>query len=138
MESRRKKRWRLALGAMTVQAAGVAYHLLVRPRMLVWGMTQQEARRPLPGDELEPDPVVNTTHAVTIDAPPSVIWPWIVQVGGYGRAGWYTHDWVERLLFAGRYAEGHSATRIHPEFQDLGGGRLHLPGPRGEVAGAGS
>jgi hypothetical protein len=51
--------------------------------MLVWGMTQQEARRPLPGDELEPepDPLVNTTHAVTIDAPPSVIWPWIVQVG---------------------------------------------------------
>lgn len=118
MDSRRKKRWQLALGAMTVQAAGAAYHLLVRPRMLVWGMTQQEARRPLPGDELEPDPVVNTTHAVTIDAPPSAIWPWIVQVG-YGRAGWYTHDWVERLLFAGKYAEGHSATRIHPEFQDL-------------------
>jgi hypothetical protein len=65
MDSRRKQRWRLALGAMTVEAAGAAYHLLVRPRMLVWGMTEQEARRPLPGDELEPDPVVNTTYAVT-------------------------------------------------------------------------
>jgi hypothetical protein len=45
--------------------------------------------------------VVNTTHAVTIDAPPSAIWPWIVQAG-YGRAGWYTHEWVERLLLAGK------------------------------------
>ena len=48
-------------------------------------------------------------------------WPWIVQMG-MGRAGFYTHEWVERPL--GGYAEGHSATRIHPEFQDLKVGDL--------------
>lgn len=42
---------------------------------------------------------------------------------GIGRAGFYTHDWVERLLFHARYVEGrHSATRIHPELQQLGVG----------------
>jgi hypothetical protein len=39
---------------------------------------------------------------------------------GIERAVFYTHDWVERLLFHARYTEGnHSATRIHPELLDL-------------------
>jgi hypothetical protein len=45
------------------------------------------------------------------------VWPWIVQIG-HNRAGCYSHEWVERLFGIG-YAEGHSATRIHPEFQNL-------------------
>lgn len=35
---------------------------------------------------------------------------------GHGRAGWCSHEWVERL-FGIRCAEGHSATRIHPDTQ---------------------
>jgi hypothetical protein len=35
-----------------------------------------------------------------------------------GRAGFSTHEWVERPL-GGYYAEDRSATQIHPEFQDL-------------------
>jgi len=107
----------LGVGA-AVAAAGLAYHTALRPRMNRWGATQTEARRPLPGDELSPDPFLHSTRAITIDAPPYAVWPWIAQVG-YGRAGWYSYDWVERLMFAGRYAEGHSATWIHPELQDL-------------------
>jgi hypothetical protein len=39
---------------------------------------------------------------------------------GIGRAGFYTHDWLERLLFHARYIDGrHSATRIHPELPPL-------------------
>jgi hypothetical protein len=85
--------------------------------MLRWGISEDDARQPLPGDERVPDPSPgdNSTHAITIDAPPSAVWPWIVQIG-HNRAGWYSHDWVERLCGI-RYAEGHSATRIHPEFQ---------------------
>ncbi|HUO72189.1 MAG TPA: hypothetical protein VMU39_15585 [Solirubrobacteraceae bacterium] len=100
-------------------ALGVAYHRLGRPRMLRWGISDQEAGQWLPGDERVPDPARgnNSTHAITIDAPPSAVWPWIVQIG-HGRAGWYSHDWLERL-FGIRYAEGHSATRIHSEFQGL-------------------
>jgi hypothetical protein len=41
---------------------------------------------PLPGDDLVPSPLVETTHAVTINAPPEQVWPWLVQIG-QGRAG---------------------------------------------------
>ena len=58
-----------------------------------------------------------STRAITIEAPPEEVWPWLVQMGS-GRAGFYTHEWVERLLFI-TYADGHSSTRIHPEWQDL-------------------
>ena len=108
-------------GAAAV-AAEVLGYLAWRPRMLRWGATEEEAAEPLPGDEITPHPRVRSTRAITIDAPPEKVWPWIVQMG-MGRAGFYTHEWVERPL-GGHNAEGHSATRIHPEFQDLKVGDL--------------
>src|ERR1035441_296489 len=59
----------------------------------------------LPGDELVADPLLQTTHGVTIDAPPQQVWPWLVQIG-QGRAGFYSDsrfwdrcvDWYYRLL----------------------------------------
>ena len=99
-------------------AAAVVGYLAWRPRMLRWGATQQEAAEALPGDDRTPRPRVQSTRAITIDAPSEKVWPWIVQMG-IERAGFYSHDWVERL-FGARYVEGkHSATRIHPELQDL-------------------
>jgi hypothetical protein len=73
------------------------------------GVLLGAARSPEPAawsaDGSPDHPAPGDTHprgtSVTIDAPPSAIWPWIVQVG-YGRAGWYTHEWVERLLLAGK------------------------------------
>jgi hypothetical protein len=97
---------------------GVAY-LVWRPRMLRWGATDQEVRERLPGDDRTPTPRVQSTRAVTIDAPPERVWPWLMQMG-IGRAGFYSHDWVERLICRARYVEGtHSATRIHPELAAL-------------------
>jgi len=62
---------------------------------------------------------VQSTRAITIDAPPEQVWPWLMQMG-IGRAGFYTHDWVERLMSRARYIEGrHSATRIYPELPPL-------------------
>jgi hypothetical protein len=84
-----------------------------------WGATDEEVHKALPGDEL-PNAMGDrevSTRAITIDAPPEEVWPWIVQMGS-GRAGFYTHEWVERLLLIA-YADGHSSTRIHPEWQDL-------------------
>ena len=110
-------------------AAAVAGYLAWRPRMLRWGATPEEAADALPGDDQTPDPRVQCTRAITIDAPPEQVWPWIVQMG-IRRAGFYTHDWLERLLFHARYAEGrHSATRIHPELQNLKpGDRIYMGG----------
>lgn len=104
--------------------AEVAAYLVWRPAMLRWGTQDEEATEPLPGDEIVPNPRFQSTRAITIDAPPERVWPWIVQMGIY-RGGFYTHDLLERLLFHARYVEGkHSATRIHPELQDLEVGDL--------------
>lgn len=108
-------RARLAVAAASV--ATVSGYLAFRPRMLKWGATDAEAAAVLPGDEQTPHPRVQSTRAVTIDAPPEDVWPWLVQMG-HARAGFYSHDWVERV-FGVRYVDGHSATRIHPELQDL-------------------
>lgn len=118
------------LGAGAALTATALAYLAWRPRMLRWGATEEEAAEALPGDERISHPRVQSTRAINIDAPPETVWPWIVQMG-MGRAGFYTHEWVERPL-GGHYAEGHSATRVHPEFQDLkvgdvvdyGGGNL--------------
>jgi hypothetical protein len=112
-------RWKLYSLAGGALAAEVVAYLLWRPRMLRWGATAGEASEPLPGDDRTPHPRVQSTRAVTIAAPPEQVWPWLLQMG-IGRAGFYSHDWVERLMFHARYAEGrHSATRIHPEIPPL-------------------
>ena len=56
--------------------------------------TPLEKRRPLPVDSFVPDPIFTSTHAITIDAPPERVWPWIAQMGA-GRAGWYSWDAVD-------------------------------------------
>jgi hypothetical protein len=63
------------------------------------------------GDELLPDATGTTTRAIGIAAAPEQVWPWLVQLG-YGRAGWYSYDWIDN--------DGHpSADRIVPELQAL-------------------
>jgi hypothetical protein len=122
-------------GALILAVAGVVavYRRLLRPRIVNWGATADEIERGIPGDELlEPADMVST-RAITIDAPPSAIWPWLVQMG-VGRGGAYTYDWVERLFGL----DMHSADRIVPEFQQLGVGdvlpmRPGDPGMRVEI-----
>ena len=102
------------LAALAAAAAGAAYVLALRPRLLRWGATTQEAAGPLPGDEIVPGPRMQTTRAVTIAAPASDIWPWLVQLGA-GRGGFYSYDWLENA--AG--LDIRSADRIRPELQRL-------------------
>jgi hypothetical protein len=80
----------------------------------------------LPGDDLLPAPDILTTRAISIDAPPAAVWPWLVQMGS-GRAGAYTYDWIENVLGLGM----HSADRILPQFQHLEVGDMLPVGPRG-------
>jgi len=108
------------LAAAVVVVAGFVYALAIRPWQLRRGATDVEVRRSLPGDDLVPDPKCGYTQAVTIGAPVSEVWPWLVQIG-YKRAGWYSHDWLHRLMgIAGSVDdERRSAKRIIPELQDL-------------------
>ncbi len=110
-------RWQLA-----VSVAGlIFYDALVRPALLDWGAADAERQMQLAGDDIVQDVMTHHTRAVTIDAPPGAVWPWLVQIGDH-RAGFYSYDWVERYLFPGtvHYVEGRrSATRIHPELQKI-------------------
>lgn len=92
-----------------------------------WGSTREERRRRLPGDDLVAAPQATTTHAITIHAPPEHVWPWLVQMG-WGRGQWYTARWVDLLLFP---ANGPSADRLVPEWQDLQVGDRVLDGAPG-------
>lgn len=116
----RAPNWAFPAGAAAA-AAGVvtAYLALVRPRLLRAGATAEEADGPYPGDGLIPEGTRSATMAVTIDAPRSRVWPWLVQMGT-DRAGWYSWD---RLDNFGRA----SAWTIHPEWQDIAVGD-HLAG----------
>ena len=100
-------------------AAGIAYDTLVRPWMQDWGATASERTETLPGDDVVQEVMSHHTRAITIEAPPEGVWPWLVQIGDR-RAGFYSHDWVERFVFPGmvHYIERtHSANRIHVELQ---------------------
>ena len=100
-----------------VVGAGVVYAVVLRPRLMTWGATAAEARAALPGDDLVRDRW-RTTRAITIGAPADEVWPWLVQMG-FGRAGWYSYDWLERVIGAGDFAEGGSAQSVLPQFQML-------------------
>lgn len=83
------------LGALAA-AGTVAYAKLVRPWHLSWGATPEEAAAVLPGDEFAPEPQIEATHAITIEAPPELVWPWIAQLG-QNKAGFYSYGWLENL-----------------------------------------
>ncbi len=90
---------------------------------LRWGATPAEAAGTLPGDALLPRAQYRSTRAITIDAPPAAVWPWLVQVGCL-RAGFYSNDLLDNL--------GHpSATTIVAGLQQLEiGQRVPMsPGP---------
>ncbi len=68
----------------------------------------------MPGDELLPDADVVMDRAFTVNAPPQVVWPWLLQLGKR-RAGWYLPRKVEHLVPRSRRAIRH----IDPRWQKL-------------------
>ncbi len=112
------------LVALLGVSAGV-YALAVRPRVLRWGASDEEVRGPYPGANLVPGGQRGATMAVTIDAPPSRVWPWLIQMG-CDRAGWYSWD---RLDNGGVP----SAEQIHPEWQHLSVGDRLASTPSGSA-----
>lgn len=86
-----------------------------------WGATTDEMTSAVVGDEICPDARVVATRCITVSAPPADVFAWIRQMG-FGRAGWYSYDWIDNL---GRK----SAQTIHPEWQDVHSGSLVPGGP---------
>ena len=78
---------------------------------------ERRARRP--GDDLVDPADVVMDRAVTFDAAPEAVWPWLVQLGKH-RAGWYLPLRVERFLPAGRRA----TRQIQPRWQHLQAGDI--------------
>ncbi|MEY9966998.1 hypothetical protein ABIA33_005063 [Streptacidiphilus sp. MAP12-16] len=84
---------------------------LYRSWHLRWGATPAEIIESLPGDAIMQHAQFRATRAISIDAPPAAVWPWLVQVGCL-RAGYYSNDLLDNL--------GHpSATAIMPGLQHL-------------------
>ena len=61
-----------------------------------WGATDEEVAAELPGDDRLPEAAFRCTRAISIEAPPSVVWPWLVQVGCL-RGGFYSNDLLDNL-----------------------------------------
>jgi hypothetical protein len=109
---RRKRRPAKLLAGLALTAV---YWFPVRRWLSRWGTTPEELERSMPGDALIASPTDTATGAVTVNAPPEDIWPWLVQMGT-GRAGMYSYDWLDRLF---GFLDRPSATRVLPEFQQL-------------------
>lgn len=99
----------------TALTLAVPYWFPFRRWMGRWGTTSSELTRVMAGDDLLPRFTYSGTMAVTIDARPEHIWPWLVQMG-YRRGGLYSYDWLDRLF---GFLDRPSATRVLPEFQHL-------------------
>ena len=124
-----KLTWKRVL--MTLLAAALlvccAHLVLILPWMNGWGASEAEVAQSLPGDEIVHEPSIISNRAVTIQAKPSDIWPWIVQIG-QGRGGFYSYEWLENLFGC----DIHNADSIMPEHQSLSVGdgiKLHLDTP---------
>jgi hypothetical protein len=113
---------RLFVGLIVLGALLVALFAVTLPAIQRWGAADAEVASTLPGDELLTHPLVHWTHAITIDAPPEAVWPWIAQLGDT-RGGYYSYTFIENQVGALTGAAGYNvvyvnADRIHPEWQD--------------------
>jgi hypothetical protein len=100
---------------VVVLSLAFLYWFPIRRWFSRWGTTPVDLTRRMSGDAATVDPTHSATHAVTVDARPEHIWPWLVQMG-YRRGGLYSYDWLDRLF---GYLDRPSANRILPEFQHL-------------------
>jgi hypothetical protein len=116
----------LLAGSLLGAAVSTGYVYYLRPRMMRWGAEEEELYAVLPGDDLIANPRLTSTHAITIQAPPYRVWPWLVQMG-QGRGGFYTYDWIENL----GGLDIHSADRVLAMYQDLREGDVIPLAPNG-------
>lgn len=91
-----------------------------------WGATEAETVMPLAGDDLVPEFLMGYTHAITIQAPPECVWPWLAQLG-QGRGGMYSFEGLENLIGC----RIKNLDYVAPEFQNPRIGEVIRMGPEG-------
>jgi len=101
---------------LLLAVASLFYFLLYRPWSLTWGATDEEVNRQMGGDDILEEPTFVATRAISIEASPEDIWPWIIQIG-YKRAGFYSYDRLDNDGIP-------SSEHILPEYQGLQVGDL--------------
>ena len=94
----------------------LVYAVFLRPRLLTWGATAIEANMPLIGDDLAPE--ISATRAITINAPISKVWQWVIQLGA-DRGGFFSYALLEKALGYEMRTAG-----MISEFTDMQVGRI--------------
>src|ERR671911_2119970 len=92
-------RRRTPVAAILVVALALAalYWFPMRRWFGRWGATATDRTRVMAGDGAVVDPTYSATLAITVDARPEHIWPWLVQMG-YRRGGGLNEAWLGPLF----------------------------------------
>src|SRR5919202_6535756 len=97
--------------------------VVLHPWLMNWGSTPVEQAMVLPGDTAPPSTYF--TRAITINAPPAEVWPWLLAIG-QDRAGFLSNDYLENLTGA----DIHNAVALRPEWQQRAlGDRVPMASP---------
>jgi hypothetical protein len=116
-------------------AAGIAFFAWIAasatlwPLIRTWGTEPHEWVMTLPGDRPARAPAHEILHGISIDAPPSAVWPWLVQLG-QDRAGFYSYERLERLVGA----QVRNVREIRPEWQSRRVGDRVYAAPSGYLS----
>ncbi len=97
----------------------VALVLAIRPWDVQWGTTAAERAMTLPGDALVPVAHYRIDHGITINAPTTAVWAWLIQIG-QDRGGFYSYSSLENAIGA----QVTNAEQIIPEWQSRRVGEL--------------
>jgi len=113
---------RLFLGILVTALLLTGLFAITLSVIPTWGATDDEIARSLPGDELTTHPNLRWTNAITVNAAPEEVWPWIAQIGD-ARGGFYSYTFIENQVGALMGAEGYTVTytnanEVHPEWQN--------------------
>lgn len=113
---------RLLLGLLVAALLLAGLFTVTLSFIPTWGATDDEIARSLPGDGLNTSPNLLWTNAITIQAVPEEVWPWVAQIGDT-RGGFYSYTFIENQVGALTGGEGYNviytnADKIHPEWQN--------------------
>lgn len=90
---------------------------VIKPLIDTWGATDQEVTMPMPGDQIAP--FISSTRSISINAPISEVWDWLIQLGA-DRGGFYSYWFIEKPLGYKYRVQN----RIEPNFKDMKVGRI--------------